>query len=79
MAAGKWGIAGERGPEIVQGPASMTPISASPTLTIQELTIYPDGRVGMKYQGREFEAAVEKVTRKQARSGGRVLPGRAGR
>jgi hypothetical protein len=27
LGAGKWGIAGENGPEIVQGPASITPMS----------------------------------------------------
>ena len=78
VAPGKWAIAGERGPEVVSGPATVTPISGRPSLTIEELTVYTDGRVGMKYEGREFEVAVQKVNRKQARSGARVLPGRAG-
>jgi len=35
LGAGKWGIAGEAGPEIVKGPASITPISqaAQPSVT----------------------------------------------
>ncbi len=78
VAPGKWAIAGERGPEVVHGPASVTPISSSPSLTIEELNVYADGRVGMKIGGKEFEAAVKQVNRKQARKGGRVLPGRAG-
>lgn len=29
LGAGKWGIAGERGPEIIRGPASITPMAAA--------------------------------------------------
>ncbi len=43
-----------------------------------DINVFSDGRVTMKYGGKEFEAAVKQVNRKQARSGARVLPGRAG-
>ena len=32
LGAGKWGIAGESGPEIISGPANITPMTAAPTM-----------------------------------------------
>jgi lambda family phage tail tape measure protein len=39
LGAGKWGIAGEAGPEIVSGPATITPISQMPSTTIVNYNI----------------------------------------
>lgn len=63
---GKWGIVGERGPEIVQGPAMVHSNAESrgmlsPSLTIDKLVIHRDGSASMEYQGREFEVAVTSV------------------
>jgi TP901 family phage tail tape measure protein len=81
----KGGVAlvGERGPELAHMPsgtrihsAADTQAMLAPTVVIQNLTVYEDGRASVQYDGREFEVAVERATRRMAR--GRPLPGRGG-
>jgi hypothetical protein len=76
-------LVGERGPELAHIPsgtrihsAADTQAMLAPTVVIQNLTVYEDGRASVQYDGREFEVAVERATRRMAR--GRPLPGRGG-
>jgi tail lysozyme len=77
-------LVGERGPELATFPSGtrITPAdktkrllaSHTPHMTIQELHVHGDGSVTMKYDDREFEAAVGKVVRKTT-GVGRPTPG----
>ena len=44
MGAGKFGIAGEEGPELIRGPASVTPISKIPANNNRGIIIQVDAR-----------------------------------
>jgi hypothetical protein len=51
LGAGKWGIAGERGPEVVRGPAQITPVGGglsinyAPVLDMRGATGVTEGQV----------------------------------
>lgn len=52
--------------------------SSSPHVNIESIVVHGDGRATVRYEGREFEAAVERVTRK-TRGTGVLTPGGARR
>lgn len=71
-------LVGERGPEVVNLAAGdrVTPGTGPVNVSV---TLYEGSKTALiDVNGKEFEAAVKRVNRRQARSGGRVLPGRAG-
>lgn len=76
-------LVGERGPEVVHL-SSGDRVSPNPTISTTpavnvSVTLYEDrDKALVDVNGKEFVAAVKRVNRGQARSGGRVLPGRAG-
>lgn len=81
MATGSY-LVGERGPEVVHlrtgDTVSPNASSFSPSVNVA-VTLYEDrDKALVDVNGKEFVAAVKRVNRGQARSGGRVLPGRAG-
>lgn len=74
-------LVGERGPEVVhlRGGDTVSPNSALGGDVNVAVTLYEGSKTALiDVNGKEFEAAVQRVNRRQARSGGRVLPGRAG-
>jgi TP901 family phage tail tape measure protein len=73
-------LVGERGPEVVglRSGQHVTPNDALGNVNVSVVMYEDRKRAMVDVNGREFEVAVEKVNRKQARKGGRVLPGRAG-
>jgi len=58
LGAGKWGIAGESGPEVVHGPARITPMSdLGGGNTSVNITVNADGGVQASSQGSQAEEA----------------------
>jgi hypothetical protein len=68
LGAGKWGIAGEAGPELVMGPAQILPAGAGATMTVQNhFTI--TGPVDRRTQEQIAAAAGRGVQRAMTRNG----------
>ena len=78
LGAGKWGIAGEAGPEIVSGPATITPMTGGETIV--NITVNSSGGSTSTSQGekakeaqalgRMVEASVVSIINREKRPGG---------
>jgi hypothetical protein len=64
LGAGQWGIAGEAGPEVIHGPARITPMQSGGT---QNIVVHVRGSL----KGSDLALLQERVTRTQSRTGRR--------
>lgn len=70
IGAGQWGIAGEAGPEIVQGPATVIPTGGGTGNISLQVYVSPNGEVDAYLNGeqvKQVETIMDKRNRKQGR------------